>query len=134
MRARWFVVAALIPWAIDVMAHPALVTEAKKGFLGRGLLLVFPLVRGLLYWLRYASLSVTKDMAAFNFSDFLRSDRWLGPDYATLQRTIAAGHFTWAGPYCPAQEANTSPEFRARSQAAVSRAASTCMSTVLPLS
>ena len=51
----------LIPWAIEVTAHPAIVTEASKGFLGRGLLLVFPLVRGLLYWLRYASLSVRGD-------------------------------------------------------------------------
>src|SRR5436305_2486949 len=64
----------LVPWAIDVMSQPALV-EAKKGFLGRGLLLLFPLARGVLYWLRYSSLSVTRHMAASNFSAFLRSAR-----------------------------------------------------------
>jgi hypothetical protein len=69
----------LVPWAIEVMDHPAIVTEAGKGFLGRGLLLLFPLLRGLLYWMRYASLSVSGRMDAFDFSDFLGSDRWLGP-------------------------------------------------------
>jgi hypothetical protein len=79
---------SLIPWAIDVMTHPAIVTDAKKGFLGRGLLLVFPLARGVLYWLRYASLSVTRDMGGFNFSDFLRSDRWLGPGLTLLAKVL----------------------------------------------
>ncbi len=68
----------LIPWALEVMAQPALVT-ANKGFPGRGILLVFPLARGLLYWLRYASLAVPNDMSDFKFTDFLAADRWLGP-------------------------------------------------------
>jgi hypothetical protein len=68
----------LVPWAIEVTTHPAIVTEASKGFLGRGLLLLFPLLRGLLYWIRYASLSVSERMDGFDFSDLLGSGRWLG--------------------------------------------------------
>jgi hypothetical protein len=80
----------LVPWAIEVMAHPAIVTEASKGFLGRGLILVFPLVRGLLYWLRYASLSAGQNMVAFDFSDFLDSDRWLGPGLRVIANVVLA--------------------------------------------
>lgn len=61
----------LVPWAIDLAHQPEILTEADKGFLGRGLLLVFPLLRGLLYWLRYASLAVSEKVAAFHFGDFL---------------------------------------------------------------
>ena len=46
----------LVPWYLAVRADPTLVTSASKGFLGRGLLYVFPLLRGLVYWLRYSSL------------------------------------------------------------------------------
>jgi hypothetical protein len=79
----------LVPWALDVMNHPALVTEASKGFLGRGLLLVFPLLRGLLYWLRYASLSVADRMGRFDFSDYLDADRWLGPSLTVAADLLA---------------------------------------------
>lgn len=81
----------LIPWAIEVTTHPALVTEASKGFLGRGLVLVFPLVRGLLYWFRYASLAISERMADFDFSTLLGSDRWLGPGLNVFSRTVLAG-------------------------------------------
>lgn len=79
----------LVPWAIDVMEHPVLVTAARKGFPGRGLLLVYPLARGLLYWLRYASLSVANDMAGLRFTDLLPSDRWLGPALTVLANLLA---------------------------------------------
>lgn len=64
----------LIPWYLDVMENPAIVTEADKGFLGRGLIYVFPLLRGLLYWLRYASLAVSEKILNFDFGDFLEPD------------------------------------------------------------
>jgi hypothetical protein len=83
-----FAAIPLVPWAIEVMNHPAIVTEASKGFLGRGLLLAFPLLRGLLYWVRYASLSVAERMDAFDFSDLLGSDRWLGPALRVLSSTV----------------------------------------------
>jgi hypothetical protein len=68
----------LIPWLIELQAHPAIVTEADKGFLGRGLLLVYPLVRGLLYWLRYASIDLSGKMLRFDFSDFLAHGDGIG--------------------------------------------------------
>ncbi len=61
----------LIPWVRDLLAQPAILTDADKGFLGRGLLYVFPLLRGLLYWLRYSSLYLSEKMARFDFGDFL---------------------------------------------------------------
>jgi len=64
----------LIPWVRDLLAQPAILTEADKGFLGRGLLYVFPLVRGLLYWLRYSSLYLSEKMLRFDFGDFLAAD------------------------------------------------------------
>jgi hypothetical protein len=77
----------LIPWAVEVMAHPAIVTAARKGFLGRGLLYGLP--RGVSYWLRYASLSVSWRMDDFNFSEILGgSDRWLGPGLHLLSTTV----------------------------------------------
>lgn len=79
----------LVPWAIEVATHPAIVTEASKGFPGRGLLLVFPLVRGLLYWLRYASLAVAERMGDFNFTDWLGADPWLGPALTRVGGALA---------------------------------------------
>ncbi|HEX4962162.1 MAG TPA: hypothetical protein VF173_15105 [Thermoanaerobaculia bacterium] len=77
----------LIPWAIEVLSHPAIVTEAKKGFLGRGLIHGLP--RGVAYWLRYASLSVSWRMDDFNFSEILGSfDRWLSPALHLLSATV----------------------------------------------
>lgn len=64
----------LVPWVRDLLAHPAILTDADKGFLGRGLLYVFPLVRGLLYWLRYSSLSLSEKMGRFDFGDFLAAE------------------------------------------------------------
>lgn len=61
----------LIPWVRDLLSQPEILTEADKGFLGRGLLYVFPLVRGLLYWLRYSSLSLSEKALRFDFGDFL---------------------------------------------------------------
>jgi hypothetical protein len=62
-------------------AHPEILTDASRGFLGRGLLLVFPLLRGLLYWLRYSSLAVSDRLARFDFTSVLgaATDAWLAP-------------------------------------------------------
>jgi hypothetical protein len=77
----------LIPWAVEVLSHPAIVTEARKGFLGRGLVSGLP--RGIGYWLRYASLSVSWRMDDFNFSEILGGpDRWLGPGLHLLASTV----------------------------------------------
>jgi len=69
----------LLPWYLEVRVHPVIATAAAgKGFPGRGLLYVFPLLRGVAYWLRYGSLYVADDLTAFDFMDVLNSDRW-GP-------------------------------------------------------
>ena len=79
----------LIPWYLDVRANPVLVTEAAhKGFLGRGLLFVFPLLRGVAYWLRYSSLYVADQMSAFDFTDLLGSDYRLGFVLMLLARIL----------------------------------------------
>jgi len=79
----------LIPWAIELVAHPAIVTDASKGFLGRGLILVFPLVRGLLYWLRYASIGLSERMNDFDFSSLFGSDPWLGRGFGLAASALA---------------------------------------------
>lgn len=80
----------LIPWYFDVAANPEIVTEADKGFLGRGLVLVFPLLRGLLYWLRYASLAVSDKLVRFDFTDALGADvdSWLAPTAAFVAKGL----------------------------------------------
>jgi hypothetical protein len=78
----------LIPWLIDLSREPEILTDADKGFLGRGLVLVYPLLRGLLYWFRYASLAISERMAWFDFTDVLGSDVWLGASVQTFARTF----------------------------------------------
>lgn len=80
----------LIPWAVDLYRNPSILTDADKGFLGRGLVLVFPLLRGLLYWFRYASLAVSERMVSFDFSDVLGSDPGLGEGVRVFARTALA--------------------------------------------
>ncbi len=59
--------ASLVPWALTVLEHRELL-PGGTGFPFRGLVLVFPLLRGLIYWLRYPSLFFTKRMADFDFT------------------------------------------------------------------
>lgn len=80
----------LIPWALELGTHPAILTEAQKGFVGRGLILVLPLIRGLLYWFRYPSLGLSERMADFDFSGVLGSDPWLGPALDFVARAVLA--------------------------------------------
>jgi hypothetical protein len=71
----------LLPWLLDVSRDPA-IAATKHGFLGRGLLYVFPLVRGVLYLLRYASLSVGGKMGDWDIR------RALGPGADRLLRPL----------------------------------------------
>jgi len=59
--------ASLVPWVEEVVANPQLL-PAGKGFPLRGLLLVFPLLRGLLLWVRLPSLFVTSRMQRYDFA------------------------------------------------------------------
>ena len=71
-------VLSLIPWAEAVAANPALL-PGGRGFPLRGLLLVFPLLRVPLVWLRYLSLSLPGELTTFDFSALIGADRVLGP-------------------------------------------------------
>jgi len=70
------VAGSLVPWLLAVRADPSLMPSGT-GFLGRGLVLLFPLVRGVLYWLRYPSLSFSgtgnADMTTLDFASTLGS-------------------------------------------------------------
>jgi hypothetical protein len=78
LRLHWGGIAAgsllaalpLIPWLLAV-ADEAGKLPVEKGFLGRGLLLVFPLLRGILYWLRHASLHLSGKEVALDFAPLL---------------------------------------------------------------
>ncbi len=91
-RPNWAAVAvgsglialSLVPWVPAVMANPALL-PGSNGFLLRGLVFVFPLLRGVGYWLRYPSLSYGGDLAVFDFSGLLGGrDHVLGPALGVL--------------------------------------------------
>jgi hypothetical protein len=66
-------VAALVPWVIAAASDPAIL-PGHKGFPLRGLLLVFPLLRGVLYWLRYGSLHLSGNLVQLDFSRLLGSE------------------------------------------------------------
>ena len=47
--------------------------------------------------------------------------KWLGDGEKQTTAMVEKAHFSWVGPYCPALETRSSPEFRARSEALVRR-------------
>jgi hypothetical protein len=71
----------LVPWLLDVSRDPA-IAATRHGFLFRGLLYVFPLLRGVLYLVRYSSLSGGGKMGYFDAS------RALGPAANRLLRPL----------------------------------------------
>ena len=62
--------AALVPWLVAAARDPGIL-PGHKGFPLRGLLLVFPLLRGILYWLRYGSLYLSSNLVQYDFSRLL---------------------------------------------------------------
>jgi hypothetical protein len=50
-----------------------------------------------------------------------QAKKWLGEGWETLQKAIEALHFSWIGPYCPANEASLTPEMKSRAEALVRR-------------
>jgi len=81
----------LIPWALSLSAHPE-ITAASKGFPGFGLVAVYPVVRGLMYWVRYGSLAVSEHMLRFDFTEFVgaRADAWTAPAAVWAARVTGA--------------------------------------------
>ena len=60
-------IASYVPWLLTIHNDPSL-TPGDKGFFLRGLIYVFPLVRGILYWIKMSSLFFTSRMEDLNFS------------------------------------------------------------------
>jgi hypothetical protein len=99
------VVVSLLPWLAAVRDDPALL-PGKTGFLGYGLVSVLPVVRGVAYLLRYASLSFSDRMTPFDFSatlgpgidvvlaPALRTVVW-GLGAASLAVPLAAHRWLW---------------------------------------
>ncbi len=74
------VAATLVPWLLAARADPAILAVAE-GFPLRGLVYLFPLVKGMLYLLRYPSLALNGQTTRFDFTELLGAgaDRWLTP-------------------------------------------------------
>ncbi|HEV7519263.1 MAG TPA: hypothetical protein VGR07_23485 [Thermoanaerobaculia bacterium] len=79
----------LVPWVLDLSRNPA-IAVTQHGFLGRGLLYLFPLLRGVLYLLRYSSLSVGGKMGYFDVSRALgpAANRMLRPLFFLLAEVL----------------------------------------------
>jgi hypothetical protein len=81
IRAHWggallgaaLVVLSLLPWLRAIRDDPTLL-PGKTGFVGHGLVTVLPVVRGVAYLLRYASLSFSDRMTPFDFTATLGAD------------------------------------------------------------
>jgi hypothetical protein len=78
----------LVPWAWQVISHPVLLAEVHKGFPGRGL--IYSLPRGILYWLRYSSLSLAGRSGLFDFTEAFgaAANRGLGPLFRALTEGV----------------------------------------------
>jgi hypothetical protein len=89
--------ASLVPWVITVSHHPELL-PGHTGFPFRGLVLLFPLLRGVFYWLRYPSLLLTERMVQPDFTASLGplADRALAAPLSLL--ITVGGGLTVLGP------------------------------------
>ena len=50
-----------------------------------------------------------------------RAKKWLGEGWATLQKSVEQLHFSWIGPYCPANDKDLTSEQKANADALVRR-------------
>jgi hypothetical protein len=73
-------IALYVPWVLAVMADPTL-APGKQGFFLRGLIFVFPFVRGVLYTIKMPSLSMSSRTMEFDFTNTLgaAANDWLIP-------------------------------------------------------
>lgn len=78
--------ASLVPWFLAVRENAALM-PGGKGFVLRGLVYVFPLLRGILYWLKVSSLSFVARMYDLDFTPLLGAT--VGPLVSGLAKLIA---------------------------------------------
>jgi hypothetical protein len=87
----------LIPFVVEATAHKEVI-PCSAGYPGRSLVMVWPVLKGFGYWFRYASLSCTTRMLAFDFTPAFgaTADGILAPIYSALGRGIA--HVTVLSP------------------------------------
>jgi hypothetical protein len=78
--------ASLVPWFLAVRQNASWV-PGGKGFLLRGIVFVFPLLRGVLYWLKLSSLSFVARMYDLDFTPVLGTT--LGPIIGALAKLLA---------------------------------------------
>jgi hypothetical protein len=88
---------ALIPFLLEVRQHPEII-PGSRGFLGSNLVKVWPVLKGILYWVRYASLWCSHRMLLLDFTPSLGSsaDGVLTPLFFVLSRVVGplTGVFT----------------------------------------
>jgi hypothetical protein len=79
-------VASLAPWILAVRQDASLL-PGQKGFLLRGIVYVFPLLRGVLYWLKLSSLSFVERMYDLDFTTVLGPRA--GPPFGAVMQLLA---------------------------------------------
>ncbi len=78
--------ASLAPWAWAVHRNAALM-PGSKGFMLRGIVYVFPFLRGVLYWLKLSSLSFVARMYDLDFTTAVGPT--MGPTLNVLAKVLA---------------------------------------------
>lgn len=87
--AAILIVLSLVPWLHASIQHPEIL-PVQTGFLGRGLITLYPLLRGVLYWLRYPAIFLSGQTTHFDFTPALggAADRVLTPTIDILIRYV----------------------------------------------
>jgi hypothetical protein len=78
--------ASLLPWIMAVRQNAALM-PGGKGFLLRGIVFVFPMLRGALYWMKLSSLSFIERMYDLDFTVVLGPTA--GPPFNVVAQAVA---------------------------------------------
>lgn len=73
--------ATVAPYVAHALRDPSVI-PGGEGFIGRGLVFVFPVLRGVLYWLRYPSFAFSQKFLRLDFSPLLGA--WARPLEITL--------------------------------------------------
>ncbi|MCF4175296.1 3-deoxy-D-manno-octulosonic acid transferase [Vibrio sp. McD22-P3] len=67
---------SLIPYLLEYMVNEQLSRESDR-YIGYGLVHVYPMLKALIYWFRYASLLFSNKVIAYSEFDWLTSIEWL---------------------------------------------------------
>lgn len=81
------VIASLVPFIMELMHNEALQTPQHRNDVGYGFTHIFPILKSVLYWLRYGSLLFTNKIVARSHFDFWSDIIWLQ----------TGAHYLWMG-------------------------------------